>query len=75
MRPKYTIIIDTNHLAGVDQTKRERLEKYLRTAGRRVSPNIRTVDCKTPTAVLRAVSKLTDRGLPQGSFLVRGGAA
>jgi len=75
MRPKYTIIVDTNHLASVDQTDRERLEKYLRTTGRRFSPNIRTIDCKTPTAVLRTISKLTDRGLPQGSFLVRGGAA
>lgn len=75
MRPKYTIIIDTRHLAGFEQANRKRLEKWLRVTGRRPFPNIYTIDCKTPTAVLRVVSRLAGRGMPQGSFIVRGGAA
>lgn len=75
MKPKYVIIIDTNHLADIGQTDRVRLEEWLRAIGRRPCPNIYTVDCKSSTSALLIVSKLIDRGMPQGSFLVRGGAA
>lgn len=75
MRPTYTIIIDTDHLAGVEQPKRDWLETWLRSASpRRPFPNICSIGCATGAEATRVVSMLTGRGLPQGSSVVRGAA-
>lgn len=74
MRPKYTILIDTDYLASVNSADRAWLEKWLHSAGPRAFPNICTIDCKSPTAAARVMSTLTGRGLPRGSFVVQGAA-
>lgn len=76
MRPRYTIIIDTDHLADVEQPKRDWLDKWLRSASpRQPFPNICSIGCATSAEATRVVSMLTGRGLPAGASIVRGASS